>query len=196
MLFQIALIIVVATTAAVAQNERQNLVIDSSKPYVYLKFDHIANRKPLYRDESHRGLWLRLVNNCKIPVIVGTFDPGTGDPGIGIYGEEVVPIGVPRGLPGGVGPSGPSAKRQPQAATALGSKPPEGYSAEVFSTASISPGSDLLFSVPLNHVSPSWYMQITFYLDMTGSGDESDPYSIVCFHWQDIPEKLRANLGR
>ena len=55
-------------------------VIDPAEPYVYIKFDHIGRRKPATEGEGSEGLWLRLVNNCNLPITVFTFDLGTGDP--------------------------------------------------------------------------------------------------------------------
>lgn len=71
---------------------------------------------------------------------------------------------------------------------------PTGYILpEVFSTTSVRPGEDLLFSVPVNHVGPSWDLQIRFYLDLPGGHYGTGPYSAVSFGWQDIPEKYRDN---
>ena len=36
-------------------------------------------------DEVSQGFWIRLVNNCRVPVVVAMFNPGTDDPGSGIY---------------------------------------------------------------------------------------------------------------
>src|SRR5712692_3054608 len=74
---------------------RPDFVIDPSKHYVYLKFDHVGDREPLSADEPSKGLWLRLVNNCRLPITVATFNtenPGP-DPGIGVY-DEVVKVPV------------------------------------------------------------------------------------------------------
>jgi hypothetical protein len=181
--------LLLGTAAVAAQDKAGSFVLDPSKPYVYLKFDHIGKREPLSRDEVDKGLWLQLVNNSRIPIIVAVFNPGTSDPGIGIF-DEIIPLTVKgpflQGLRPGETPSKPS--KPPRL------NPPEGYDAEVFSTATISPNDSLLFSVPLNHVSSSWHLQIKFYLDVPGGGYGSEPYSAVSFHWQDIPEKVRADL--
>jgi hypothetical protein len=169
----------------VAQNADRSFALDKSKPYVYLKFDHVADRKPLSPDEVSKGLWLRLVNNCRLPIIVAVFNPGTTDVGTGVF-DEVVPIEDPKGVP----LAGPTQASKPDQRA----RPPEGYSSEVFSTRTIPPGADLLFSVPVNHVSPSWYLQIIFNLDALGTTYGSEPYSVVSFHWQDIPEKVRVGL--
>jgi len=41
-------------------------IVDASKPYVYLAFDHAGRREPAREGESPQGLWLRLINNCRV----------------------------------------------------------------------------------------------------------------------------------
>ena len=91
-------------------------MIDPSKPYVYLIFDHIGKREPISKHEPATGIWLRLVNNCRVPVIIATFDPGTGDPGLGVYDEI---ISVPA--------NGPSVRSPSKAVESSEEQPPEGY---------------------------------------------------------------------
>lgn len=183
------LTLLLCATALASENTANSFVINKSKAYVYLKFDHVAHRKVLSPRESPEGLWLRLVNNCRVPIIVATFNPGTGDPGVGLY-DEVIPV-IVRG-PYFQGER--AGEKPPKPPHALHEIPPKGYTAEVFSTTIIEPGNDLLFSVPLNHVSPSWYLQIIFNLDVPGATYGSEPRSTVSFHWQDIPEKIRGSL--
>ena len=84
----------------------------------------------------------------------------------------------------------------PDGADNLGEEPPKGYFApDVISTTIIPPGKDLLFSVPLNHVSPAWYLQVRFYFALPGEGYGTGPYSVVSFDWQDVPEKFRDPLS-
>jgi len=176
-----------ASSALESQSKPGDFLVDTSKHYVYLKFDHTGHREPLPGDEgSQQGLWLRLVNNCRIPIAVAIFDPGTGDPGVGVF-DEVVPVAMkPTVHFGGLGGSG-SKPVEPSHVRA-----PRGYSPpDVASTTTVSPGESLLFSVPLNHVGPSLYLQVRFYLDVPGDPYDSGPYSVVSFNWQDIPEKFR-----
>jgi len=184
MLVRIAALLLLVTPCLLAA--QKSFVIDQSKPYVYLKFDHIGARKPLSPDEPHKGLWLRLVNNCRIPIVVAIFNPGTGDPGVAVF-DEVIPVGPIKGLmiPGG----------RPEQTESPKEKPPEGYSSEVSSTTVVTPGEDLLFSVPLNHVSPSWHMQVRFKLQLSDAGRVTQPESILAFYWQDIPETLREEVA-
>lgn len=171
-------------------SKKADFLIDQSKHYVYLKFDHIADREPLTPDEPRRGLWLRLVNNCRIPILVAILDTGPENPGVGVF-DEVVPVVLNGAVPvlslphpKRGAPSKPASRSQEE--------PPKGYSPpDVFSTTTISPGEDLLFNLPLNHVGPSWYLQVRFYFQLPGEGYGSGPYSVVSFDWQDIPEGLR-----
>lgn len=172
---------------ASAQVKTTDFLIDPSKDYVYLKFDHLGSRERLGGDEVSKGLWIRLVNNCRVPVIVATFDPGTGDPGSGIY-DEVVPAAAK----GPILHSG-GGKNQLRPSPLTPAKMPKGYSLpDTFSTTSISPGESILFSVPANHVSPSWSLEIRFYLGPPGALFGSGPYSVLSFDWVDIPEQFRA----
>jgi len=168
-----------------------SFLIDPSKPYVYLKFDRVGDRQPLSQEEASKGLWLRLVNNCRIPIIVAVFNTGGAGSGIGVY-DEVVSSAVR----GPVVHFGGLAKGQ-SASTDLSQAPPRGYALpDAFSTTTISPGESLSFSVPLNHVGPSWGLQIRFYLDLAGDSYGSGPYSVVSFDWQDMPEKFRETAGQ
>jgi len=170
--------------------KKPDFLIDQSKDYVYLKFDHVGDREPLSPDEPTKGLWLRLVNNCRIPIVVAIFDTGTVNAGVGVF-DEVVPLAAKRPLPIFHLPG--QAKSQPKPAT-VKEEPPEGYSPpDVFSTTIVSPGENLLFSVPLNHVGPTWSLEIRFYFEVARVSYGTGPYSVVSFYWQDIPEKFRES---
>jgi hypothetical protein len=43
---------------AEATPKTRGFLIDPSKHYVYLKFDHMGDREPLSPDETNKGLWL------------------------------------------------------------------------------------------------------------------------------------------
>jgi hypothetical protein len=157
--------------------------IDRYKPYVFLVFDHVGDRKPLSESESRRGLWLRIVNNCRIPIAVDTFELGTGDQGLGVFYDliPVKPYAAYAGASGEVhGTEGPR-------------NVPQGYyfSNQTVSHTIIPPSGQLLFSVPSNHVQPQWYLKTKFVLDSTAVTAERQPISFVEFHWSDIPERSR-----
>lgn len=159
-------------------------ILDSSKPYVYLAFDHAGDRTPVYPSEDKKGIWLRFVNNCRIPVAIKTFDPGTEDPGVGVQ-HEVVPI---QSASFGETPSLTNKADRGGSRTDL--KPPEGYSAELATLKIVEPGESVLFSVPLDHLSPYWHLRVQFTLDVSGQrGDQ--PYSYVEFYWDKLPKSVR-----
>lgn len=149
-------------------------VINKANPYVYIKFDHLGKREPATDGEGTEGLWLRLVNNCNLPITVLTFDLGTGDPGVGVR-YSVVPVSGFRG------PTEEQLKTMPK-----------GYSTDVGTSVKIPPGGNLLFSVPLNRVTPRWYIQLRFDLALPGPGEGYHPYSLVDFTWDDLPDRYRT----
>ena len=170
---------------------KQGFLIDQSKHYVYLKFDRVGDREPLSSDEPDKGLWLRLVNNCRIPITVAIFNTENPEPdrGIAVY-DEVVSAPAKGQLPILYFPAQP--RNKPKPAAQAQEEPPLGYSLpDVFSTTTISPGDNLLFNLPMNHVGPLWYLQVRFYFALPGEGYGTGPYSVVSFDWQDIPEKFR-----
>lgn len=159
-------------------------LLDSSKPYVYLAFDHAGDRTPIYPGEDKKGIWFKFVNNCRIPVAIKTFDPGNGDPGIGLQ-HEVIPI--PTASFGGILSSTDKSDRG-QGRAEL--KPPAGYSADLATLKRVEPGESVLFSVPLNHLSPQWYLRVEFTLDVSGQrGDQ--PFSHAEFRWEALPRSVR-----
>jgi hypothetical protein len=56
----------------------KDFLIDPSKPYVYFKVDHIGPRTPGSDDEPATGIYLKLVNNCRLSIIVDTFGTSQG----------------------------------------------------------------------------------------------------------------------
>jgi hypothetical protein len=181
-LSRVFLILTLLAAGAELPPKSTGFVIDETRPYVYIRFDHAARRKPLSRDEVPEGLWLRLVNNCSIPLSVSTFDPGTGDQGVGVF-DEVIASSVGGGYLDASGEfhGGPSHER-----------PPKGYSFDVSSSTIVAPGEALLFSVPRNHVSQNWHLRVQFELEPAKKGLGPQPYSFVDFTWTMIPETDRA----
>ena len=190
-LFALLLCIGFLTASSRAENtpKKRGFLIDPSKDYVYLKFDHVGDREPLSTDEPTKGLWLRFVNNCRLQIVVAIFDAGADNLGVGVF-DEVIPTTGKLPIVDYGGPTKPKPRAPPQ------EEPPKGYFApDVISTTIISPGKDLLFSVPLNHVGPAWYLQVRFYFALPGEGYGTGPYSVVSFYWQGIPEEFRRAGG-
>lgn len=169
------------------QQPMSDFVLNPSKPYVYLQFDHVGPRKPLHEGEDNVGLWLRIVNNCREPITVPTFGLPAGDPGVGVL-DEVVPDILTTsvsadsdGIDLSEGSTSTAAPVSPK------DRPPQGYSAEVFSMTHVLPGKDLLFNVPLNHVSNKWFMRVRFILDVDKPSLGTGPYTYLNFFKTQIP---------
>ena len=170
----------------IGQQPISDFVLNPSMPYVYVKFDHVGPRKPLREGEGQVGLWLRIVNNCRVPIKVPTFGLTTGDPGVGVL-DEVVSDAVT------VSVSSEPDELNPSTDRTAASSHPQGYSAEVSSMTRILPGKDILFSVPLNHVSDQWFMRVRFVLDVDKPSLGTGPYTYLNFFKGQIPPSVLAD---
>lgn len=172
----------ISSTIAISQISPKNFKVDDWKPYVYIDFDHVGERKSADDLGSTHGLWLRLRNNCRLPIEVSALDWGTGDPGAALP-FEVVPYG---------GISGPNSEQR--------KKMPHGFAAGIGTLVTILPGKDFLFSVPAESVSKYWYIQVRFDFEFPepkktkgAPTGHYEPYSLANFEWYDIPEAQRPH---
>ena len=93
----LVLLLAFSVLPLLAQNMRQDpmdvqtrFVIDPNcKPYVYLEVDHVGPRTPKGKGEPEVGIWLRLRNNSRLPIIVSTFGGPPGSPDCGVMDEVV-----------------------------------------------------------------------------------------------------------
>ena len=169
----------------------KDFVIDKSKPYGYLKFDHIGPRKPVQDGEGNTGVWLRVVNNCRIPIVFAGFLMPEGDPGVGLM-DEVVDTEPTVQIFNSV-----EEEKEYQRHEQLRrlKKKPAGYTSETSGVMRVQPGTDTLFSVPLNHIDfdGDWYMRVRFALDLDRSSVAVGPFTYLEFHEWDIPKDLRPS---
>ena len=132
---------------------------------VVISFDHIVRPRLSRRSSDPALLWLRLKNNSRAPIQVFAAAAEAGADGVEIV-QEIVGTGA-KPASGWI-------------------SPPAHYSPVNESTIEeIQPNSDLLFSVPLNHVGPTWSLRITFQSGRQRQGT-------VDFTWAKVPVKERS----
>jgi hypothetical protein len=179
--------------AALAQQTPSNeFIIDRTKPYVYIKFDHIGPRAPVQRGEVNVGLWLRVVNNCRLPIVFASFKMPAGEMGVGLADETVET--EPTLQIYSTAEEGRELQKR-ERLKRLKHKP-EGYSLETAGVVRVQPGEDVLFSVPVNHVDDNWYMRVKFALDLNKSSLATGPFTYLPFYEWDIPKELRSPVVR
>ncbi|HKW62145.1 MAG TPA: hypothetical protein VJN89_06340 [Candidatus Acidoferrum sp.] len=185
--------------------------IDAGRPFVYVKFDHIGPGAPRSVYEPATRIWLRLANNCRIPIVIRANGVPDESPKEEVGLEyDVVPnrpvypvisfsrFSRPR-LPEKTKPGVVAHAKETQAET---SEIPRGYIEEVAFTLVIDPGEEILFSMPVNHLSKRWHLVIPFEFDLPrgeskGLRDPKNggiPVMVVEYTLADLPPKYQAEI--
>jgi len=177
-----------AKDGAPALQTAQTFRLDPQWPLVYLKFDHIGQGMRMNDQEPSTRIWLRLINNCRLPIVVSGGRQAEGGLQGEIYVDNLVRLNPPSNgvfaLDSQVEPDSPviattltdpgqppnrknPTNVKPQAKPTGDDEPrmPAGYpSSDIVSTETILPGAGVLFSVPVNFVTKKWHFEITFHL--------------------------------
>jgi hypothetical protein len=143
------------------------LGFSQSPSAVSLTFDRVQRASP-HNGSDPDLLSLQLKNNGRAPIQVLATAPEPGAQGVEVV-HEIVP--APGPLKPSTGWISPPAHYTPINDTTM---------------VEIQPHSDLLFSIPLNHVGPSWRVRIMF--QRAGQGKQGT----VDFTWADVPIKERS----
>ena len=168
-----------------SQGPDATISINPAKPPVFVSFDHIVRPPLSRRDIDSDLLFLRIKNNSRTRIQVLASASEAGADGLELV-HEIVQASSLRGYAGLGNASGPG---KPASGWV---SPPEHYSpVDVAATVDIQPNTDLLFSVPLNHVGPSWGLQLTFQFVLHKVRGHQ-PQAIVDFTWADVPIKERS----
>jgi hypothetical protein len=174
------------TGAFAQEKEATAFVLDQSKPFAYLQFDHIGPRKPLQSGEGATGFWIRVVNNCRIPIVFQGHNAPEGEPGFSLD-DEVIPE-EPMLQIFSPAEEAEIERKQRERDREL-KHMPHGYESEVSGVIRVGPGKEILFSVPLNHVGEYWFMRVKFALDVEKSSIPVGPFTSLDFHKWEIPKK-------
>jgi hypothetical protein len=184
--------------------------LSEGRPYVYLQLDHIGPRTPRDNSEPLQGLWIRLDNNCSVPIVVNTFGvpPNSPPAEIGVLdtvvanpsvtGEQDVRLENGQealaALPPQTGEPQPGSNAQSSNTPSKkheNEQMPHGYMFPVSSSVTILPGHSIYFSVPINHVSRNWHFAIPFRFALAHNGPFREPDSLIAFFWDDLPAAYR-----
>ena len=197
-MFAVAL---VSASECKSQVQDEKLSIDATKPYIYLVFDHIGPRKPLRIAEPDEGIWLQLVNNSKYPIsVLAASDwAWVSDQ---VIPDAPIPMGDSEGNAVVYGPGqsdysdiflDPNQAEAEVRGAEHASKSlacsnnstvsqavrPHGYNEGeqpgVLALQMIPPGGHRLFSLPVNHVSKAWHIEVPFRFALKHSGPERQP---------------------
>ena len=189
----------------------REFVIDASRPFVYVKFDHIGPGIPRTGDEPATRIWLRFVNNCRVPVVVranGVPDQSPKEE-VGLEYDVVgnrptypmvsfsMRVDTRPRLPTKIEPATKAVPKESEQDTP---QIPQGYMEEVSSTAVIDSGEEILFSMPVNHLSKRWHVEIPFEFEVPrGKGPHDDrtggiPIMVVEYTLYDLPPNSQAEI--
>lgn len=161
-----------------------SFVLDHNKPFVYVEFLRVGKRKPLREEEVSEGVWLRIVNNCRVPIQFMAYG-GNGDEAI--PKEEVVYDEyqgyIVTNLDGSQSPP-PQTPR---------SEMPGGYSYDVGGNYILEPGKSLSFNVPINHVAMDWHIEIPFDFVLPSTRC-CQPKMSATFYLSDVPEEYKSRF--
>ena len=163
-----------------------SFVLDRNQPFVYVEFLRVGKREPLREKEVSEGVWLRIVNNCRVPI---QFMANGGNGDEAIPNEKVVYDeynGVVTTMPDGKQSPPPQKPR---------SEMPGGYMFHVGSNYILTPGKGLSFSVPINHVAVDWHIEIPFDFVLQ-STPCCQPRMSAVFFLDDVPEEYTGEFQR
>src|SRR5690349_20465469 len=163
-----------------AQNQRDaSIALDQSRPFVEIVFAHYGPRVPVIEGEASVGVWLKLRNNCILPIKVYVLSDENRNAGLLVTHDVVAGRSNLPGLDG-----------QP-----IRIKKPMGYeSADVLNSREVEPGRDLLFSVPISHVTRRWSIRVEVVLLNPVVANGRQPRTFVDFDWSGLsPDARKAS---
>jgi hypothetical protein len=208
-----------AATAPVSPQNASDptrFVIDANRAFIYLRFDHIAKGPKRSDAEPDLRIWLRLVNNCNVPIDLRTYGTPEGGPTeeVGVM-DEVVENPRPRIeiTASSPGPETTSTNSTPGDSRALPSqselevkaspapeKMPDDYWYELGSGMTLQPGKEVLFSIPVNQLGKRWHIQIPFSFEGAKGKFPRDPEvggepeMHLSYSLYDLPDEVQAKV--
>lgn len=179
----------------------EQFILNRERPFIYLQFDHVGKGARFNENEPPYRIWFRLVNNCRVPIVIRTF----GVPEGSLVGE----VGLLHNVianPSSNGASGGSilssgASPTPAGSPAVPATMPNGYDADVSSTATLRASESVLFSTPINHLSGTWHIEIPFRFDPPHKRPShyeenigGQPHMTIGYWLSDLPADARKQV--
>ena len=197
----IALSVAEAQTQPANVNIAEQFIFNKERSFVYLQFDHIGKRPRRNDSEPASRIWFRFVNNCRVPIVIRTSgvpdDSPVGEAGLF---HKVVANPPYSGASGGSILSS-EASPKPVESMAATSPMPEGYDADVSSSESLQASESLLFSIPINHLSGKWHIEIPFRFDLPHkrplhyeANIGGQPLMSISYWLSDLPAEARKQV--
>jgi len=205
--FALVFFILIAFSLADAQAQPANgniagqFIFNKERAFAYLQFDHVGKGPRRDANEPAYRIWLRFVNNCRVPIVIRTSGVPDGSPidEAGIF-HNVVANPPTYGYSGGtILESG--ADTRPVESPTTTPPMPEGYDADVSSAATLQASESLLFGIPINHLSGKWHIEIPFRLDLPHKRPShyeenvgGQPHMALSYWLSDLPEEARKQV--
>jgi hypothetical protein len=205
--FALASFILIAFCAAKAQaqpeseNIAEQFIVNRERAFTYLQFDHVGKGPRRSEDEPAYRIWFRLVNNCRVPIVIRTSGVPDGSPAgeVGIFHKVVANPPTYGVAVGTVLESGGGTKLAES--PAANAPMPEGYDSDVSSMATLQASESLLFSIPLNHLSGRWHIEIPFRFDVPHKRPShyeanigGQPQMAISYWLSDLPQDARKQV--
>jgi hypothetical protein len=205
--FALVSCILIAFSVAEAQaqpgesNIAEQFIFNKERAFTYLQFDHVGKGPRRNEKEPAYRIWLRLVNNCHVPIVIRTSGVPDGSPvgEVGFFHHVVAnppAYGVSHGIILESG-ANPKIAESPAAAPPM----PDGYDADVSSTATLQVSESLLFSIPINHLSGKWHIEIPFRFDLPHKRPlhyeahiGGQPHMVISYWLSDLPADARKQV--
>jgi hypothetical protein len=196
-------VIILATAALFSQTTKANkgFVIEENKPFVYVRFDHIGAGTQRDEDDPATRIWLRLVNNCRVPIVVDANGVPDESPkeevGLRYWIVANPPV---YGLPIYRDAAGDHIAEDSSDSDAHTAAMPRNDLIDAASSISIRPGEQILFSMPVNHLVKHWHVEIPFEFDLPRGKccrDEKTggmPLMRVDYGLYDLPPQAQAQI--
>jgi hypothetical protein len=168
----VALLSLIAITFSVARAQEEyrkgdiaaQFIFNRERAFTYLQFDHVGKGTPFNQSEPPYRIWFRLVNNCRVPIVIRTFGIPDGRAGeVGVLHNVIANIPY-NGASGSILSSGANPKSSEDSVSSA--TMPNGYGGDISSTATLGASESLLFSIPVNHLSGTWHIEIPFRFDL------------------------------